>query len=296
MIIDLGKVAITLGGNWSNNQSYEALTAVLYRTEDGGDGCGYIAKKSNIAVPPGSDESVWEKIVQTGASIYQLAVKYGYVGTEEQFVAAYNAAVQAAVDAAGGVTALEEAVAAAEATRVAAEQARANAETSRANAEAARQNAEAGRVSAETSRVNAETARQNASATAVAAANTAAALATEKAALANQKAELANQKAALAAEKAALANEKAGKADAAADRCTELNDHPMRINSSTFHWEIWDEENDEYVDTGIMATGSPYATFEVNQSTGQLVCTTDNTYCGPDFSLNESTGELILTI
>lgn len=295
MIIDLGKVAITPGGNWNNNQSYEALTTVLYRTEDGGDGCGYIAKQANIAVPPGSDSNVWEKIVEAGASIYLLAVKYGYEGTEAEFVSAYNAAVQAAIDAASGVSAVEADIEAAERLRVSAEQARANAESDRISAEQARVNAEADRISAEQARVTAESSRADAAALAIAAANTAAELAAQKAALANTKAELADTKAALADEKATLADEKADKADQAADRCTTLSNHPPRISTSTFHWEVWDETEEEYIDTGIMATGSPYATFEVNQATGQLVITTDNTYCGPEFSLNES-GELILTI
>ena len=192
MIIDLGKVAITNGGNWNNSASYEALTYVLFRSEDGGDGCGYISLKNNIAKTPGTDPTVWQKATEAGQSIYQLCVNHGtFVGTEEEFVAAYNAALAAAAAAAESVAAVERSVEDAERLRAAAEQ-------QRANAESDRQSAESSRAAAESSRVAAEAARQNASAAAVAAANTAAGLASEKATLANEKAQLANEAAAAA--------------------------------------------------------------------------------------------------
>ena len=59
MTIDLGKVAITAGGNWNQNTAYEALTLVVYRAQDGGDGCGYISLKNNLGVTPGTDETPW---------------------------------------------------------------------------------------------------------------------------------------------------------------------------------------------------------------------------------------------
>lgn len=199
MIIDLGKVAITNGGNWNNSASYEALTYVLFRSEDGGDGCGYISLKNNIAKTPGTDSTVWQKATEAGQSIYQLCVNHGtFVGTEEEFVEAYNAALAAAAAAAESVAAVERSVEDAERLRAAAEQQRANAESDRQSAESFRAAAESFRAAAESSRVAAEAARQNASAAAVAAANTAAGLASEKATLANEKAQLANEAAAAA--------------------------------------------------------------------------------------------------
>lgn len=76
----------------------------------------------------------------------------------------------------------------------------------------------------------------------------------------------------------------------------ELNSHPMRINTTTLTWEVWDAENNTYVDTGIFAMSTPYATFEVNQTTGQLECTTDAYYNGPAFSLNQDNGNIQITL
>lgn len=99
MEYDLGKVALTNGGNWKSNVAYERLTYVLYDAEDGGDGCGYISLKDNVGKTPGADPTAWAKAAQAGQSIYQLCVAHGaFVGTEEEFVAAYNAAVQLAHD------------------------------------------------------------------------------------------------------------------------------------------------------------------------------------------------------
>lgn len=108
MKIDLGKVAVTAGGYWKNNKSYEALTLVVYKASEGGDGCGYIALKNNIGVAPGTDETVWMIATQAGQSIYDLAVARGYEGTEDDFVAEYNAAVAAANNAAGTANAAAE--------------------------------------------------------------------------------------------------------------------------------------------------------------------------------------------
>ena len=146
MKIDLGKVAVTAGGYWKNNKSYEALTLVVYKASEGGDGCGYIALKNNIGVTPGTDPTVWQKAVEAGASIYELCVKHGaFEGTEEEFVAAYNAAVQAAVDAAASAAAAERDIEAAERLRGQAEQGRVEAEGQRVLAEQGRAEAEEGR-------------------------------------------------------------------------------------------------------------------------------------------------------
>ena len=159
--------------------SFEALDFTLWRTQDGGDGRGYLAKQANIGVRPDSDDSVWLPATEAGSSIYDLAVKYGYEGTEAQFVEEYNAAVAAANAAAASASAVEAQVAAAEASRVGAEnsrvqaeaerqgaeQTRVNNEAERANNETARTNNEAGRVAAETDRATAENGRQTAEAT-----------------------------------------------------------------------------------------------------------------------------------
>jgi len=76
----------------------------------------------------------------------------------------------------------------------------------------------------------------------------------------------------------------------------ELNTHPMRINTTTGTWERWDVENDQYVDTGVMAMASPFATFDVDVATGCLMMTHDATYTGPQFSVDQNTGNLLLTI
>ncbi len=193
--VDLGKVAITLGGIWDNATNYERLDYVLYEE----DGCGYIALQTNIGVTPGTDSSVWKKATMAGKSIYELCVQHGtFVGTEAEFVAQYNEAVAAATSAASSANSAAAAartvidamntlitsVQNAEASREAAETARVNAETSRAAAETQResdfaaskaavdtaaenatnvttaaQTAEAARAAAETARVNAEAAR-----------------------------------------------------------------------------------------------------------------------------------------
>lgn len=90
--INLGKVSITLGGPWANNVSYAPLTAVI--SDD--DGCGYISRRLNINVKPGSDDTIWTKIVDRGKSVYDLSVKYGYEGTEQDFVNDYNLAIDKA--------------------------------------------------------------------------------------------------------------------------------------------------------------------------------------------------------
>ena len=285
-LVDLGKVALTLGGVWNGATNYERLTYVLY--DD--DGCGYVALVNNVGVRPGTNSSVWQKATLAGKSIYELCVQHGtFVGTEAEFVAQYNAAVADAQAAARTASQTNAEVVAAEADRVIAEQGRVDAEATRVSNEADRVSAENARQLAESARVD-EFARTKSACESVTEAAEAAAI------YANAKGQKADEKADAANDAAVLANQKAALADAAATRCTDLNDHPMRINTSTFHWEIWDESTRQYVDTGIMATGSPYATFEIDQTTGQLVCTTDTYYCGPTFSLDAASGCLVLTI
>ncbi|MBQ3812891.1 MAG: hypothetical protein II841_04925 [Bacteroidales bacterium] len=160
MIIDLGKVAVTAAGNWNNARSYEALTMVVNDATTGGDGCGYVSLKNNIGVRPGTDATVWMKAVEAGSSIYELCVKHGtFEGTEAEFVAAYNASVQAALDAAASAAAAESATSEAETLRAAAETAREAAETERAEAETERAAAEDVREQRESERALAEDGR-----------------------------------------------------------------------------------------------------------------------------------------
>ena len=117
-----------------------------------------------------------------GWSAYEVAVKHGFVGTEEEWVQslkqpALDAAAEA-LEAKAQVEATEQAVKEAEALRVTAEQGRVNAENTRVTAENARIAAEnsrkseedirktneANRVSAESSRASAETLRASAEA------------------------------------------------------------------------------------------------------------------------------------
>lgn len=211
--IYLGKVAITPRGTWNQSTSYEALTEIVYEN----DGCGYVSLKPNVAVTPGTDPTVWMLAVQAGKSIYQLAVVYGYEGTEEEFVAAYNQAVAAAQTAADSANTKMAAFSLQEQTRQSNETARVNAEIARGSAEntrdrneSTRQSNEAGRNQNETERQSAETLREQSFNATKQACDTAAALAGEKAEEASDAANLAN-------EKADLANTKAGIAQAAAE-------------------------------------------------------------------------------
>lgn len=291
--IDLGKVALTLGDNWNAQTSYERLTLVLLEE----DGCGYISLRNNINVKPGTDATVWQKASKAGSSIYELCVKQGtFIGTEAEFVAQYNNAVAAATSAAALANAAAQAASAAEATIEAAETQRTLAETGRGQAETQRENAEAARQIVENARVAAEQDREDTFAREMAAIETATDNAETAASLASTKAGLANTAAQTANTAASNADTKAALAEAEADRAKDFADHPNRINTTTYHWEKWDEDEEDYVDTGIMATASPYAGFEVNQATGQLVCTTDEFYGGPTFSLDTASGQLQITV
>lgn len=98
-----------------------------------------------------------------GWSAYEVAVKHGFVGTEEEWVQslkqpALDAAAEA-LDAKAQVEATEQAVKEAEALRVTAEQGRVNAENTRVSNENTRISNEDSRKAEETKRVTAENAR-----------------------------------------------------------------------------------------------------------------------------------------
>ena len=210
--IDIGKVAITLGGTWDANTSYERLTHVIL--DD--DGCGYISLKDNIGIKPGTDVTAWQMATKAGKSIYELCVSHGtFVGTEDEFVAKYNAAVdgaetaaQRANEAAASATETEKAVSDNEDLRKAAESQRETNESQRKLNEDARVVAENGRVDAEQKRVDEFAKEKAAVEAAVSTTDTAATSA-------NEAAEAANTAASNADAKATLANTAATKADEA---------------------------------------------------------------------------------
>lgn len=162
------KIGITVKEPWANNISYAALNYTLWRVQDGGDGCGYVALKPNYGVQPDSDKTTWVKAVERGQSIYDYCIEYGlFEGTEEEFAQAWADAVAAANAAAQSAASTEHDVEAAEALRVTAEQGRVQAEEGRVNAEQTRVNAEQTRINDEGTRVDNEQARVDAEGTRV---------------------------------------------------------------------------------------------------------------------------------
>lgn len=220
MRIDIGKVAITAGGYWKNNKSYEALTLVVYKASEGGDGCGYIALKNNIGVTPGTDEKVWMIATQAGQSIYDLSVARGYSGTEDEFVAEYNAAVAAANAAAESAARTETEIKQAEAGRVRAEAERAADEDARSAAERQRAADEDARKQAEALRAQAEEGRSTTFARQSAQMAAALEAADESTTAANTAAGNANAAASYARE---TAEEAAGHAEEAAEATKQMN-------------------------------------------------------------------------
>ena len=220
MRIDIGKVAITAGGYWKNNKSYEALTLVVYKASEGGDGCGYIALKNNIGVTPGTDEKVWMIATQAGQSIYDLSVARGYSGTEDEFVAEYNAAVAAANAAAESAARTEAGINQGEAGRVRAEAERAADEDARSTAERQRASDEDARKQAEALRVQAEEGRSTTFARQSAQMAAALEAADESTTAANTAAGNANAAATYARE---TAEEAAGHAEEAAETTKQMN-------------------------------------------------------------------------
>ena len=190
----LGKIGLTPGGTWNADTAYPAFTFVLR------NGSSYTSLRASFAEDPETHPEAWQLAAAAGKSIYQLCVDAGtFDGTEEEFVAAYNAAVAAANTAAASAASAESATRQAEALRVTAESSRVEAENGRATAEQNRVTAESSRVEAERQRVQESetvieqtTAAKNAANTAATAANTAKQAADTAAAGANSAAEAAN--------------------------------------------------------------------------------------------------------
>ena len=151
--IDLGKVMVTLADSvWNARTSYEILTAVYH------NGDGYISRRDNIGVEPGSDDSVWYRIVKQGQIPHITFDTEGNMYADDILVTTVFADVirrsQEAVENVErwkkvGDTMAEE------------ETKRKNSEDERAAAENARARNEQNRKVAEESRVSNENVRQN---------------------------------------------------------------------------------------------------------------------------------------
>lgn len=158
-----------------------------------------------------------------GLSAYDIAVKLGFVGTEEEWVQslkqpALDAAAEA-LEAKAQVEATEQAVKEAEALRVTAEQERESNEATRQANEVIRETQEAARekntADAITAVNEAKTAAQQATTNATTAANN---------------------------------------ANTQANRAKEYADNPPKVGEDGY-WYLWDEVNDVYVNTGWPSSG-----------------------------------------
>ena len=142
----LGKVALTLGGAWTEEESYTKLTYVTHR------GDGWISAKDNIDVEPGSDALTWQKATDVQSFIEALErVTQAGGRLNEQIDEAEQLRVQA-----------ENARVEAERQRAGHEQTRSENESTRGNQEAARMQNERDRGTAEGARERAEQLRSQA--------------------------------------------------------------------------------------------------------------------------------------
>lgn len=207
-----------------------------------------------------------------GWSAYEVAVKHGFVGTEEEWVQslkqpALDAAAEA-LDAKAQVEATEQAVKEAEALRVTAEQGRVANErtrtidenTRRANEsarqtwETQRREAEDTRIAAEISRKSEEEIRKTNEATRQA---NEAIRETQEAAREKNTADAitAVNEAKTAAQQATTnATTAANNANTQAARAKEYADNPPKVGEDGY-WYLWDEVNDVYVNTGWPSSG-----------------------------------------
>jgi hypothetical protein len=158
-----------------------------------------------------------------GWSAYEVAVKHGFVGTEEEWVQSLK---QPALDAAAKAL---EAKAQVEAT----EQAVKEAETARDTAEQERVSNESTRQANEAVRETQEAAREKNTADAITAVN---------------EAKTAAQQATTNATTAA------NNANTQAARAKEYADNPPKVGEDGY-WYLWDEVNDVYVNTGWPSSG-----------------------------------------
>jgi len=78
--IDLGKISLTPKGDWSTDAVVEYND--IWRYNKG----KFLALKDSQGIVPIDDSEYWYKLSSEGDSAYELAVKNGYVGTEETWV------------------------------------------------------------------------------------------------------------------------------------------------------------------------------------------------------------------
>lgn len=191
--VRLGKVVLTLGGDWTEGESYSELTYVTH------NGDGWISLVPNIDTEPGSDDTKWRKA--TDVQRYVEAMRDA-TRAAERLNEQMGQAEQERVQAEGQRAQAEQARAQAEGLRADAESGRGNAELARDQAERLRDQAEQLRAQAEQQRGQAEAQRGDAMNTALRLSNDAIRECLE-----------ATQDATTAA---GNANQKAGEADAAA--------------------------------------------------------------------------------
>ena len=172
-----------------------------------------------------------------GWSAYDIAVKYGFVGTVEDWLQSLKQpaedAAEEALAAKAEVEATNAAVKEAEAARVQAEDARVSAENTRVKAEQGRVSAENTRVSNEATRQQQEADRQSNTATAISNANAATSAAQEA---------------------TTDAIEATANATTQANRAKEYADNPPEVHDDGY-WYTWNEATDQYVNTGWQASG-----------------------------------------
>lgn len=172
-----------------------------------------------------------------GWSAYDIAVKYGFVGTVEDWLQSLKQpaedAAEEALAAKAEVEATNAAVKEAEAARVQAEDARVSAENARIEAENTRISNESTRQSNETTRQQQEADRQSNTATAISNANAATSAAQEA---------------------TTDAIEATTNANTQANRAKEYADNPPEVHDDGY-WYTWDEATDQYVNTGWQASG-----------------------------------------
>ena len=150
--IDLGKVMVTLGGEWHEG-SYEFLTVVSHK------GDGYISRVDNTDIEPGTNDSVWMRFAKAGESPKITRDAKGNIYVNGELLTSAFADAEAA---AARLKETDTSVRAAEQERKNVEAQRVNAETLRSNAEGRRQLAEDGRLHNESARINAENLRSRA--------------------------------------------------------------------------------------------------------------------------------------
>lgn len=79
-ITDLGKIGITLGGEYDNNVIYEKLTIVLYK------GKSYISTKTTQGISPEQDVLVWQLVAEAKDAYHMLVDAGKTTLTEEEFL------------------------------------------------------------------------------------------------------------------------------------------------------------------------------------------------------------------